>query len=295
MSFNGRAMNDATGRRGIPQADDASATAVAPQGLDHRTAGAESICPVVLTFNEELNLARVLERLGWARKIIVVDSFSTDTTEVIARRYPNVEFHQRRFDSHAAQWNAALALVPSDYEWVLALDADYVLSPALVDEIATGGFDHAADAFFVRFSYVFGGRVLRCGIYPPVAILFRRGSATYRQDGHTQRLNVVGLRLGWLYGVVFHDDRKSIRQWLSAQASYALWETELPDSHGLLRRLLRRVPPLAGLASFVYVYVCRLGFLDGRAGLSYASQRACAESMIAMSRLCRSLESEINR
>src|SRR5207248_2307148 len=99
------------------------------------TGCAESVCPVILTLNEERNLARVLDRLTWAHKIIVADSFSTDATETIARRYPNVEFHQRRFDFHAAQWNAALELVPNKFEWILALDADYMLSPAIVDEI----------------------------------------------------------------------------------------------------------------------------------------------------------------
>ena len=88
------------------------------------------ITPVVLTYNEAANIGRVLARLTWADRVVVLDSFSTDETESIASGYPNVTFQQRRFDTHANQWNFGLRETGIGTPWVLALDADYVLPEA---------------------------------------------------------------------------------------------------------------------------------------------------------------------
>src|SRR4051794_39827406 len=93
------------------------------------------ITGLLLTYNEEDNIIRVLDRLTWLPKVLVIDSYSTDSTLQILRRYPNVEVHQRKFDTHATQWNYGLSLC--DSQWILSLDADYVLSDAFVEEIKT--------------------------------------------------------------------------------------------------------------------------------------------------------------
>src|SRR5262245_31635858 len=90
---------------------------------------------MVLTYNEAPNIGRTLEKLTWAHRVLVIDSFSTDETLAIAKRFPNVDVLQRRFDSFAGQCNFGLAHV--DSEWVLSLDADYVLSDELCIELAT--------------------------------------------------------------------------------------------------------------------------------------------------------------
>ena len=94
------------------------------------------ITPVILTFNEAPNIARTLGKLGWARDIVVVDSGSTDATLGIAGQFANVRVFHRDFESHAAQWTYALTRTGIATDWVLALDADYVLSDALVEELS---------------------------------------------------------------------------------------------------------------------------------------------------------------
>src|SRR5687767_8763413 len=93
------------------------------------------ITPLVLTCNEAPNIGRTLSRLSWARDIVVVDSFSDDNTVEIASTFPQVRVYQREFDSHASQWTFGLTETAISSEWVLGLDADYILTDELLAEI----------------------------------------------------------------------------------------------------------------------------------------------------------------
>jgi len=83
----------------------------------------DAITPLVVTLDEAPNIARTLDKLTWARRIVVVDSGSVDGTIEILKRYPQVDRFDRTFDSFAEQCNFGLAQVQT--EWVLSLDADY--------------------------------------------------------------------------------------------------------------------------------------------------------------------------
>src|SRR5439155_817121 len=85
------------------------------------------ITPMILTCNEAANIRRTVERLLWAPRILVVDSFSSDETLAILRAYPQVEIVQHPFVDFASQCNFGLTQVTSP--WGLSLDADYLLAP----------------------------------------------------------------------------------------------------------------------------------------------------------------------
>ena len=94
------------------------------------------VAAVVLTFNEELNLEACLRSLsGWVQELYVVDSGSTDATLDIARRH-GAQVLTHPFETHARQWQWALAQLPASAEWVLALDADQSVTPELSEAIA---------------------------------------------------------------------------------------------------------------------------------------------------------------
>src|SRR5436190_20853013 len=95
----------------------------------------EQITPLILTYNEAPNIGRTLERLRWARDIVVVDSFSDDNTLEIISQFSNVRVFQRVFDSFAGQWEFGLKETGIATEWVLALDADFILTDAVVEEL----------------------------------------------------------------------------------------------------------------------------------------------------------------
>lgn len=243
------------------------------------------ITPLILTFNEEANIERVLTRLAWAREVVVVDSGSTDTTHALVGRFSNTRLVEHAFESHAGQWNYGLAETGITSEWVLALDADYILSPEFLDELTALAPTKAVNGYRIPFRYCVFGKPLRATLYPPVTALYRRANARYVQDGHTQRVRVSG-SVESLKSFILHDDRKPLSRWLDSQVTYARLEADALCTKGWaqlawpdrLRKLFFVMPPLV----FVYSMIVGRGALDGLPGLYYAWQRAVAEIILSL-------------
>jgi len=254
----------------------------------------DQVTPLILTFNEAPNIGRTMECLAWAKDIVVVDSFSTDETVDIVGRYSNARIFQRKFDDHAHQWNFGVKETGIGSEWVLALDADYMVSEDLRREIGSLTPDAGVAGFRASFIYCIEGRPLRATVYTPVTVLFRRERAAYAQDGHTQRVQVDG-KIATLSGAIFHDDRKSLSHWVASQDRYMRLEAEKLlytawsnlGWSGRIRKL-RVVAPFAML--FYCLFVQGL-ILDGRAGLFYSFQRAFAEFLLSLRLLQHDLSS----
>lgn len=249
-----------------------------------------AITPLILTYNEAPNIRRTLEHLGWAKQVVVLDSFSTDETESISRSFPHVVFLQRAFDSFAGQCNYGLTQIHTD--WVLSLDADYVLTDALVEELHRLPLNLESVAYYARFKYCIYGRPLRGTLYPPRAVLFRRLHGRYEQIGHGHRLVTTDCAR-FLKGYVLHDDRKPLARWLASQQGYARLEAEklleranLPSSWA--DRLRRWVWPAAP-AAFLYTLFVKRCILDGWPGWYYALQRTYFELLLSLELLDRRL------
>jgi glycosyltransferase involved in cell wall biosynthesis len=241
------------------------------------------ITPVVLTFNEAPNLGRTLDALSWAQDVVVLDSGSTDETLNIARRFPNVRVVRRVFDDFASQFSAGAEACRTS--WVLALDADHVLSPELVNELKTWQPTEGVSAYFGRFLYCVEGRPLRASLYPPRIVLFRQAQCRYLQDGHHQILVYPGVA-GWLRGPLFHDDRKPLGRWLADQDRYARMEAEKLSSAApqalswpdRLRRHIVMAPPLVFLGTLLGKGL----IFDGWRGWFYACQRTISELLLSL-------------
>jgi glycosyltransferase involved in cell wall biosynthesis len=243
----------------------------------------ESITPLILTYNEAPNIGRILRRLTWAKRIVVIDSYSTDETLEILRSFPQVEVFQREFDTAANQDNYGLDQITT--EWALSLDADYLLTDELIEEIKNLNPQDSVNAYWARFKYCVFGKTLRGSLYPPRRILYRREKARYEDDGHTQRVRVEG-QTAWLSSYVLHDDRKPLSRWLKSQDRYMLLEVEklrqTPRGRLGLVDAMRRSKILAPLAVMFYCLILQGGILDGWAGWHYALQRTLAEILLAI-------------
>ena len=242
-----------------------------------------SATALILTYNEEENIGRTLAAMSWIGEVVIVDSGSTDRTLEIARSsHPKLRILQRTFDSHANQWNFGLAQIHTP--WVLTLDADYEVSAALAEEIQQLAPEEIA-GYEAQFQYRIHGRPLRSSVYPPRVVLFRIDRASYFDEGHTQRLRIGGT-VRMLTGLIYHDDRKSLRHWLQSQQRYALLEAR----HILTTDPSRRTTPdrlrskivLAAPAMLFYLMFGRGLILEGWPGWFYVSQRTIAELLLSV-------------
>jgi glycosyltransferase involved in cell wall biosynthesis len=245
----------------------------------------DRITPLILTFNEAPNIGRILGQLAWARDVVVVDSFSTDDTVAIVGKYASARTFQRNFDDHAKQWDYGLNATAIGTDWVLALDADYIVTPEFLDEVRALAPEDDVAGYRVRFKYCIAGRALRGAVYPPGIVLYRRAAASYEQDGHTQRVKLTG-RIQDLASFILHDDRKPLQQWLLSQGRYMRLEADklrkLSFAELATHDRVRRLIVVAPLGMFLYCMFVKGNFLDGRRGLFYALQRSLAESILSL-------------
>ncbi|WP_339909329.1 glycosyltransferase family 2 protein [Symmachiella dynata] len=248
--------------------------------------------------NEQDNLKRCLEPLnGWADEIVIVDSHSTDDTRRLTATTDAtvVQFDYQGGWPKKRQW--AMDNLEWKNEWILLLDADEILTDAVKQEIEEAIRNPSIAGYWLPFRIVFLGRMLRFGDTQLwKCSLFRREHGRYekrleQQDASMSDIEVhehvvVDGQTARLKSPVRHENWNSLDRYIQKHNEYSNWEAEvwLRGTHDELppslfgnqaqrRRWLKRVLfrlPGAPLIRFLYVYVIRLGFLDGRPGLIYA-------------------------
>jgi glycosyltransferase involved in cell wall biosynthesis len=223
----------------------------------------------MIAMNEEVNLPRTLESVRWADEIILVDSGSKDATVEIARKF-GARVFEEPWKGFAAQKNSAIAHATGD--WVLSLDADEEVSPELVREIAwlLAG-DPPSSAFRIPRLNHFLGKPLRHGGYwpDPKLRLFRNGSARFEERAVHESLKADG-PVGQLASPLLHHCYPTLAEYIEHMNRYSSTGAQLLAEKG---RCSRSWPAfvwnalLNPTATFIYNYLFRLGFLDGREGL----------------------------
>ena len=240
------------------------------------------ITPVVLSRDEEDNLGRTLDALGWATRVLVMDSGSTDRTRSIAEAYPNVIFVVRPFAGHGDQWNAAVRHEAVTTHYVLALDADMSPEPGLVEEMDARVVGPGRAGASMRFLYRVGGKNLLGSLYPAQMRLFRRDAVRVGQAGHTHTFEVSEAPVRLRHRLV-HDDRKPWERFVASQVGYAQREHARIVAGRDLRfrdrlRKLGWTPPLIGTLAWLKAG----GPLKGRAAIRYAHERALYETLLTL-------------
>jgi glycosyltransferase involved in cell wall biosynthesis len=234
------------------------------------------ITPVILTRDEEANLARTLGQLRWATDVVIVDSYSTDRT------LDNVRLVQREVDTLAGQTNHGLQQVRTP--WVLLLDADYFVPEAFAEELRTLDPEPGVRAYNAAFTYAVNGRPLRASLYPPRIVLLHREHAQVWQDGHAHRVLADGA-VGTLHTRILHDDRKSFARFLDRQKRYMRQEAHKlrhadPRSLTMPGRI-RKFIVVAPFAVVVHTLFVKGLILDGAPGLRYTWERFVAELILS--------------
>lgn len=246
----------------------------------------DDITPIIATYNEAPNIERTLNALVWANEVLVIDSFSTDNTLKICARFNNVRVLQNTYTGPTDQSNFGLEQ-SIQTEWVLSMDADYVVTPQLKSEIEALSPNDDVRGFEIGFEYLINGRPLRGSLYPPRTSLYRHQSAHYQRDGHTQRVVIDGLVLTLEHSMQ-HDDRKPYSRWLASQRKYAAQEAEKltgADWKTLSWPDRLRYWGLAPIAVIPYTLFAKGLIFSGYAGLEYTWQRIVAEAYLQLARL----------
>ncbi len=229
------------------------------------------ITALIPTYNEQANIAACLASVAWADEILVIDSFSTDATPEMARA-AGARLIQHEYENSAAQKNRAIP--QATHPWVLIVDADERVTPALRDEIlAILAADARAesgvlDGYRIWRDNHFLGRPVRFSGWQDDSVLrlFRRDGARY-PDRHVHAdLIVASGRVGRLRGRLLHYTFVSFTHYMEKFDRYTGWAAS--DRAGRTPRVGMRHLALRPAFRFFKQYVLRLGFLDGRIGLT---------------------------
>lgn len=258
---------------------------------------------LLLTLNEAGNLPGCLAALDWCDDIVVLDSFSTDDTVAVAEA-GGCRVLRRRFDDFAGQRNFGLAAVDWKHDWVLHLDADEIVTPALAAEMGRALGDPGRDAYRIPSRMMFRGRWLRhAGMYPAYQVrLTRSRGFRFKQVGHGQKEDVDPARVGTLHASYLHYSfSKGIGEWIDKHNRYAAqeaaeglriragggirWRDLVSGDAYRRRQALRRLAvflPFRPWLRFGYMFFLRRGFLDGMAGFHYCCLLSIYEYFILL-------------
>ena len=251
---------------------------------------------IILTFNEEQHIKRCLENVNpFAKKVYVIDSFSTDNTVGIAKSMGATVVQHKWPGNQAEQFNWALKSIEIDTEWIFRLDADEYLLPELIEELQAKVplLDENITGITFKRRHIFLGRWMKRGTYPVMILrMFRTGKAVCEQrlmDEHIELLE--GENITFEHDFV-DENLNNLSWWALKHVGYAVREAaELLDieynitgnnsgeRHLSEKTLQKRKLKLKyakkplfwrSFAYFIYRYFFKLGFLEGKEGFLWS-------------------------
>ncbi len=225
---------------------------------------------IIITKNEAANIAACLASVAFCDERIVVDSGSSDATTALASA-AGARVLNHDWAGFGPQKNFALAQAHG--EWILSIDADERVPPALAAEILAKVAAPDADAYEIGRLSTFLGRPMRhSGWFPDYVLrLFRRGTARFTDDLVHERMVSDG-RVGRLTALLDHHPVLRLEDAIRRVDSYSSAGADMLTGSG--RRVSFASGMTHGLWSFLRAYVWRLGFLDGREGFLLAVANA---------------------
>ncbi len=267
-----------------------------------------TVSVLILTLNEEVNIAACLDSLAWSNDIVVLDSLSHDQTRAIAEQ-KGARVVERAFDNWAAHQNWAMANIDFKNPWVLYLDADERCTQELRDDVLrAASSNESCTAYRIRRKDFFMGRWLKhAQLYPTWLVrLFRPEKMRYERL--VNPVAIVEGEIGQIEGHIHHYPfSHGVAHWIARHNNYSdleakelrkvragerhstakLMTSDPNERRRALKDLFFRLPGRP-LIKFFYYYVFRCGFLDGRAGFTYSALQAIYEYFISIK--CAELE-----
>lgn len=257
---------------------------------------------LILTKNEQGNIRDCLESVAWCDDVVVLDSLSDDDTCEIAKEM-GARIFQRPFDDFGSQRNHALDEIKFAHPWVFHLDADERFNEALRKDCERVIEEDVHSAYFVPNKIIFLGKWIKhCTQYPyPQVRLLKIGEVRFMKAGHGQKEDRATRGVGHIHTAYDHYNfSKGIEDWLAKHNVYSSQEVDSAENMGrcslgalfsgdamvkkrAMKSLFVRMPCRPWF-KFFYLYIVKLGFLDGYPGLVYCRLQMMYETMIEMKR-----------
>ncbi|MSQ79691.1 MAG: glycosyltransferase family 2 protein [Flavobacteriaceae bacterium] len=226
-----------------------------------------SLSVVIITLNEERNIARCLESLkGVADEVVVLDSFSDDRTEEICRQH-GVTFFQHSFDGHVEQKNRVLTF--ANHPLILSLDADEALSAELRDGILQLKEKPTLQGYRMnRLNNYCGQWIRHSGWYPDTKLrMWQRDAGHWAGENPHDRFELkVDSSIGFLKGNLLHYSYSTVAEHFAQAEKFSTIAAITLFEKGITASPL--MPVLKAVAKFLRNYILRLGFIDGKNGLT---------------------------
>lgn len=231
------------------------------------------ISALLITYNEEKNIEEALNSVNFADEIIVLDSYSTDKTiEIIKSKFPEVKIYQNKFEDFTKQRNLCLSY--ASFEWILFLDADERVTPALKSEILQEIQNpEAKDAYYFKRKFFFMGEPVHySGTQNDKNIrLFKKSVGNYDENKRVheglQNLNNPGILKNYL----LHFSFDSYQAYYHKVIHYAQLKAKDLHEKNVPYLFIKQISK--SIFNFFKMYILKLGILDGKKGiiLSYLS------------------------
>lgn len=238
------------------------------------TKNKQKLSACMITYNEEEKIASALESIKWVDEIIIVDSFSTDSTLEICRQYTD-KIYQHPWEGFGKQRNFALSL--ASFSWILVLDADERVSPELKSEIIELKEEEFGeyDSYYIPFkNYFLGKWIKHCGWYPDLRIrLFNKEKGKYKESEVHESVSLLeGSRTGYLKHHIDHYTHNTISECLRKLTWYAKLAASEMAKEGKKSSLFSL--SFNPIATFLKMYILKLGFLEYNYGFLLSAMYA---------------------
>ncbi len=231
------------------------------------TSKKQLLSALIITHNEDQNIHSVLENLSFADEIILVDSFSSDQTFEIASSFKNVKTFQNKFENFAAQRNYALSLASNP--WILFIDADERLTADLKKEIELViTQENNVAAYYMYRTFMFNTKKLHFSGWQTDKIirLFKKENAFYNHEKIVHEKLIINGETEKLKNKLIHFSYSSFQDYKQKMIFYGKLKAQ--------EELAKNTKPnffhfyIRPAYQFLHQYFVRLGFLDGKSGLT---------------------------
>ena len=260
----------------------------------------ESVSVLIITFNEETTLEMCLNSVKWSNDIVIVDSFSTDKTELITNNFKNVRFYQRKFDNFSSQRNYGLHDIAFKNDWVFLIDADEICSEQLGKEILNEAAKENSNvtSFVVSRKDYFYGKVMRCHFPVCLERVVRPKEVAFTGIVH-ESLESCENQKALKNHILHYPFAKGIHYWFERHNNYSTLMANMLSNNTYtlqLSDLMSRNPrkrqkamkyifmylPARPIIYFLFKYIIKCGFLDGWKGLIFVLMETYYHFMVVI-------------